>query len=136
MKPRATTAPVKTVSLECDMAIMAVMKNDLSPISEIMITDRDAITACTKLMSISDWSSFGPELESKLAGTYNKNTPIYHNLFISSQPVNNFLKLILFNRKQAEIGLDRKMSCFVHDIKVNIHCQEVMYIHFDIIKNS
>lgn len=78
MKPRAITAPVKTVSLECDMAIMAAMKNDLSPISEIMITDRDATTAWTKLMSISDWSSFGAELESKLAGTYNKNTIIFH----------------------------------------------------------
>lgn len=42
MRTRAEMAPKNTVSRECFMAMMAAMKNVLSPISDTMITDKDA----------------------------------------------------------------------------------------------
>lgn len=56
IKPSAATAPAKTVSLECVIAMMAAMKNVLSPISEIMITAREATNACMKPILTSEWS--------------------------------------------------------------------------------
>lgn len=44
---RADIAPVNTVILECRMAIIAAMKNVLSPNSETTITESDATKACT-----------------------------------------------------------------------------------------
>ena len=38
-------APMNTIRRECLMAMMAAMKNVLSPSSETMITDKDAIKA-------------------------------------------------------------------------------------------
>lgn len=42
MRTRAEMAPKNTVSRECFIAMMAAMKNVLSPISDTMITDKDA----------------------------------------------------------------------------------------------
>lgn len=42
MRTRAEIAPKNTVSRECFMAMMAAMKKVLSPISDTMITDKDA----------------------------------------------------------------------------------------------
>lgn len=44
---RADIAPVNTVILECRMAIIAAMKNVLSPNSETTITESEATKACT-----------------------------------------------------------------------------------------
>lgn len=45
MNPRADNAPEKTSSRELLIANIAAMKKVLSPISETIITDRDAINA-------------------------------------------------------------------------------------------
>lgn len=45
---RALIAPTNTVNLGCFIAIIAAMKNVLSPNSDTTITDRDATNACTK----------------------------------------------------------------------------------------
>lgn len=47
MKVRAEAAPKKTVSRECFIAIIAAIKNVLSPISETIITDNAAMNAWT-----------------------------------------------------------------------------------------
>lgn len=47
MMASADMAPAKTVILECRMAMMAAMKNVLSPSSETIIIERDATKACT-----------------------------------------------------------------------------------------
>lgn len=47
INPRADIAPANTNNLEYFMAIMAAIKKVLSPISDTMITERDAIKACT-----------------------------------------------------------------------------------------
>ena len=47
INPRADIAPAKTNNLEYFMAKMAAIKKVLSPISDTMITERDAIKACT-----------------------------------------------------------------------------------------
>lgn len=46
MRASADMAPANTVILECRMAIIAAMKNVLSPNSETTITERDAMKAC------------------------------------------------------------------------------------------
>jgi hypothetical protein len=43
IKARAATAPLKTVILECRMASMHAINQVLSPSSETMITDSEAI---------------------------------------------------------------------------------------------
>ena len=48
MRPSAAIAPANTVSLECLIAIMAAMKNVLSPSSDTIMTDMDATKACMK----------------------------------------------------------------------------------------
>ena len=48
MNPRAEMAPLKTSSREYFMAIMAAMKNVLSPISDTMMTEIEAMKACMK----------------------------------------------------------------------------------------
>jgi hypothetical protein len=45
MSPKAVIAPRNTVRRGCRIAIMAAMKNVLSPNSDTMITDIDAINA-------------------------------------------------------------------------------------------
>lgn len=45
---RALIAPMKTVNLGCFIAIIAAMKNVLSPNSDTTITDKDAMKACRK----------------------------------------------------------------------------------------
>ncbi len=45
----ADMAAMKTVDLECLIAIMAAMKNVLSPNSDTIITETDAINAWTNL---------------------------------------------------------------------------------------
>jgi hypothetical protein len=45
MSAKADMAPKNTVSLECRIAMMAAMNHVLSPNSETMITDSDAIKA-------------------------------------------------------------------------------------------
>jgi len=52
---RALIAPDNTVSLGCFIAIIAAMKNVLSPNSDTMITDKDATIACRK-PNLSDFS--------------------------------------------------------------------------------
>lgn len=44
----ALIAPMNTVNLGCFIAIIAAMKNVLSPNSDTTITDKDAIKACRK----------------------------------------------------------------------------------------
>lgn len=45
---RALIAPANTVNLGCFIAIIAAMKNVLSPNSDTTITDKDAMKACKK----------------------------------------------------------------------------------------
>lgn len=45
---KAEMAPRNTVSLECLIAIIAAMKNVLSPNSDTTMTDNDATNACIK----------------------------------------------------------------------------------------
>jgi len=52
---RALIAPDNTVSLGCFIAIIAAMKNVLSPNSDTIITDKDATIACRK-PNLSDFS--------------------------------------------------------------------------------
>lgn len=47
MKMSADIAPVKTMALGCRIAMMAAMKNVLSPSSLTIIIDREATRACT-----------------------------------------------------------------------------------------
>lgn len=55
MRASAPIAPIKTVSLGCLIAIIAAIKNVLSPISETTITDNDATNAWTKpIFSVGD----------------------------------------------------------------------------------
>lgn len=49
IKKRALKAPANTVSRECRMAIIAAMKNVLSPISLTKMTEIEATKACQKL---------------------------------------------------------------------------------------
>lgn len=53
---RALIAPDNTVSLGCFIAMMAAIKNVLSPNSDTMMTDKDATTAWRKpnLSDLSD----------------------------------------------------------------------------------
>lgn len=46
IRPSANMAPANTVSLGCRIAMIAAMKNVLSPSSETMITDSEARKAC------------------------------------------------------------------------------------------
>lgn len=48
MSAKADIAPPKTINLGCLIAIMAAMKNVLSPISETKMTLRLATKACKK----------------------------------------------------------------------------------------
>lgn len=48
IKPKAEIAPTKTVSRGCLIAIMAAMKNVLSPNSDTIITENDATNAWKK----------------------------------------------------------------------------------------
>lgn len=52
MRPSAAIAPVKTIRRECRIARIAAMKKVLSPSSDTIMTDSDAINAWTKLASI------------------------------------------------------------------------------------
>lgn len=45
IRARAAIAPVKTVSLGCLIAIIAAIKNVLSPSSDTIITESDAMNA-------------------------------------------------------------------------------------------
>lgn len=45
---RALIAPTNTVNLGCFIAIIAAIKNVLSPNSDTTITDKDATKACKK----------------------------------------------------------------------------------------
>ena len=64
----APTAPRKTVSLECCIDMMAAMKNVLSPSSETIMTDREAMKPWVKLTSRPPSVFSGPEAE--LTGTW------------------------------------------------------------------
>lgn len=48
IKAKAVIAPVNTVNLGCFIAMIAAMKNVLSPISDTKITEIEATNACTK----------------------------------------------------------------------------------------
>ena len=48
MTARAESAPRNTTTLECLIAIIAAIKNVLSPSSDTTITDREATKAWTK----------------------------------------------------------------------------------------
>ena len=64
MVKSAEMAPRNTVSRECCMDMMAAMKNVLSPISETMMTEREAMKPWVKLTSIpppSDGFSVDPD---------------------------------------------------------------------------
>lgn len=45
---RAVIAPMNTVNLGCFIAIIAAMKNVLSPNSDTTMTDKEAMKACRK----------------------------------------------------------------------------------------
>lgn len=54
IRANADIAPLNTIRRGCRIAIMAAMKNVLSPNSDTTITDKDAINACKKLKSVND----------------------------------------------------------------------------------
>ena len=63
-------APRKTVSLECCMERMAAMKKVLSPSSDTMMTEREAMKPWVKLTSRPPRAGAGAEAAPALAATW------------------------------------------------------------------
>lgn len=53
---RALIAPMNTVNRGCFIAIIAAMKNVLSPNSDTTMTDKDAMKACRKPIPVCGFS--------------------------------------------------------------------------------
>lgn len=66
IRAKAPIAPANTVILGCRMAMMAAMKNVLSPNSETMMTDKDATKAWINPTSLSAGSGVGLSSVKKL----------------------------------------------------------------------